>query len=149
MLKKTSTIVSTCVLSFGIPLAAAAQPSRTAKPQDKTATHSAAPATTVHLEGCVFPMRAMAATRRVVPLLTPEDYVLTNTKVIAAAAGVEVPPDRIFKLEEVAQERLRELNGERVGVTGRIEEKPDMPQLQVTSIRMITGECPVVPSRHS
>jgi hypothetical protein len=52
----------------------------------------------------------------------------------------------VFKLDQVDQPRLHELNGLRVGVTGRVEAGSDLRTLRVTSIRETVGSCPVVPT---
>jgi hypothetical protein len=82
----------------------------------------------------------------VVPYGSVEDYVLTDIKPVAIANGVGDPTGRVFSLQQVDQDRLRQLNGKRVGVTGRIEDKPDLPKLDAVSIVEITGSCPATPT---
>jgi hypothetical protein len=89
----------------------------------------------------------MSATHPVVvPAGVAEDYFLTNTRVIAASADAGDYGDRTFQVGQVAQERLRALTGKRVGVTGHVSGKPDLLQLQVVSIREISGGCPALPT---
>ena len=121
-----------------------AQRGETPKPSTATATVQG----TAHLEGCVFPKRALTEKQPVtVPEGKVEDYVLSDTKVVALAEGTVVAPGTIFALQQADAARLRQFIGQWVGVTGRIESKPDMPVLQVISIRDTTGSfCPAVPT---
>jgi hypothetical protein len=126
----------TCAVAAGVAigLPAAGQESQTQSQQ----------ATMVHVEGCVFPQRALTASKAVLmPAGSTDAYFLTNINVIAAP-GDGIDDKSVFKLDRVAQERLRALIGKRVGVTGRIERSAD-PLFRVTSIREIVGICPVTP----
>jgi hypothetical protein len=101
----------------------------------------------VHLEGCVFPKRALTSKQKVTPAAdSAEDFVLSDIHVIALAPGTEVAEKSVFKLDQVEQPQLHHLNGLRAGVTGRIEAGADLRTLHVTSIRETVGSCPVVPT---
>ena len=129
------------VLAAGTPQSQASKPVPAMPPTTERST------TAVHLEGCVFPKQALSSPKPVViPFGTTQDYVLTDTKVIAVASGVDVADGQTFKLDQVPQDRLRGLAGRRVGVTGRTGGSGELPPLEVTSIREITGTCPVVPT---
>ena len=130
------------LLSVG--LGAKAQQNPAEEPQKTTQVSTAG--TIVHLEGCVFPKRAMSTMKPVIAPVGSEDYVLTHTKVVAGTGGAATESDgSAFKLEQVSQERLRALIGKRVGVTGRIGDEPELPEFQVISIREISGSCPSTP----
>jgi hypothetical protein len=140
VLKKTL-IVSAAVLCLGASLASQT-PSNAAQESRATTTASTS-GPNLHLEGCVFPERALtSATPVPVPAGSVDRYVLTNTKIIAGSDATE---GSMFKLDEVAQDRLRDLSGKRVGVTGRSEGASDGAALRVTSIREIVGTCPPTP----
>ena len=143
---KRSVITCAVALSLGIGLRAGAQQNPTQDPQ-ATAKPSSTTGTMVHFEGCVFPERALSSDKPVVvPSGSVEDYILTHTKIIA---GSNPKTDGIFTLDHVEQDRLRDLIGKRVGVTGRIDEESERPEFRVTSIREIVGTCPRTPSPRS
>ena len=126
---------------------AGAQQSQAPKSGPAGPPPSARSTAAVHLEGCVFPKRALSSPKPVViPFGTVQDYVLSDIKVIAVASGVNVADGQIFKIDQVPQDRLRELAGRRVGVTGRTGGSGELSPLEVTSIREIMGTCPVVPT---
>jgi len=99
----------------------------------------------VHFEGCVFPGRALTASGPVVAATSGETYVLTHTKIVAGTAESQ-EEEAPLTLREVAEERLRALNGKRVGVTGRIDASAKPRAFQVVSIREIAGTCPTRPN---
>ena len=132
-------------LSFGV---VSASPDRTnqAQPGQSAATESASE-NKLNIEGCVFPKRALASKEPVAALPTgTEDYVLTDTTVISSSPGLEKVGGRVFKLDGVGADRLRDLTGKRAGVNGRADLKPDPPALQVISILETVGLCPPVPT---
>lgn len=146
MLKRL--LVTTAVAVFlGFGLAAEAQQSAIPESQATESGDSTA-GSKIHLEGCLFPERALSAAKPViVPAGSVEQYVLTDTEHISG----EAPSGEatVYELHEVAQDRLRALNGKRVGVTGRVEDQTGMPALRVISLREIVGACPAVPTPHS
>ena len=105
----------------------------------------------VHVQGCVFPKRALTSpTPVIVPAGAVEDYVLTDLSVISASEGLTVPKDTVFQLDQVDQNQLRQYIGKSVGVVGRVDDKPGASQLHVISIRETMGTaCPVVPAPKS
>lgn len=133
--------------SPGWVLAAGAPQSQASKPGPAVPQTTVRSTTAVHLEGCVFAKQALSSPKPVaIPFGTTQDYVLTDVKVIAVASGVAVADGQIFKIAQVPQDRLRELAGQRVGVTGRTGGSGELSPLEVTSIREIAGTCPVVPT---
>jgi hypothetical protein len=127
--------------ALAVGLLADARQSSTQEPQTAAEAQLSTAGPSLHLEGCVFPERALSATGSiVVPAGRAEDYVLTETKVLAGSDGAT--EGGIFRLEQVPQDRLRALIGKRVGVTGRIEDESTPPVFRVTSIREIVGTCP-------
>lgn len=148
-MKKLFTVTSVLMVLGSNGFALQAQ--RGESPKAATTTGSAATVgqgTTVHLEGCVFPKRALAEKRPVtVSEGKTEDYILSETRIVAVAEGTVVAPNTVFALQLTDAERLRQLAAHWVGVTGRIDSKADMPVLQVVSIRETTGGfCPAVPT---
>jgi hypothetical protein len=133
MLKKFL-IVWALAAGFSVGLGAGAQ--------QKPATQAAPTGKMVHYEGCVYPKRQLSAAKPIMVLRgSVEDYVLTGTRDVLATGTTEGGGGGpIYKLEEVPQDRLRELIGKRVGVTGHINEKPE-PRMQVISIREVVGAC--------
>lgn len=147
MLKRL--LVTTAVAVFlGFGLAAEAQQSAIPESQ-ATEPRETTAGSKIHLEGCLYPERALSAAKPViVPAGSVEPYVLTDTKHISGEPRSDEA--RVFALHEVAPDRLRALNGKRVGVTGRVAEQTGMPALHVISLREIVGACPAVPtSSHS
>ena len=139
-------IAGTVAFSLSVAVAANAQRSVASAPQPSTSPQTSDAERKVHLEGCVFPKRALQTTAPIiVPQGSNEDYILSDPKVISASPGVTVPDGKIFKLDRVASETLRALIGQRVGVTARVDEKPGLSELQVIGIREISGGCPVAP----
>ena len=53
---------------------------------------------------------------------------------------------RVFKLDDVAQDRLRDFTGKRVGVNGRVDTKPEPAVLRALSVWETVGSCPKVPT---
>ena len=162
----------------------AAQASQAQQPQTQPgapATAAASQPTT--LTGCVYreqdvPGRAPNVAERAGVL---EDYILAGVTPNApqgtpagtpGAAGTSgtAKAGAMYKLELIADEKLRALVGKRVEVTGRIDaeagDKPatpatppasqtdramgrdrvDLPEFEVTSIREVTGTCPAKPA---
>jgi hypothetical protein len=106
-----------------------------------------------------------------------EDYILVTVESASATAGTTgtTPPSatapamgaamagKAFKLEKIADERLKAVVGKRVEVTGRVDEgasgttgvKPDqnpaspdkieLPEFEVTALKEVEGTCPTTP----
>ncbi|HKT79434.1 MAG TPA: hypothetical protein VJP86_04400 [Vicinamibacterales bacterium] len=129
--------------SFGIIVNAARLP-------QQTQTSSAAAATDnnkLNIEGCVFPKRALNAKEPVAASSSgTEDYILSDTKIVSASPGLENLDGRVFKLDDVAQDRLRDFTGKRVGVNGRVDTKPEPAVLRALSVWETVGSCPKVPT---
>ena len=154
MRRRTRNIVGTVVVLSALNVVVEAQQREIAKPQ-APATTTATPkssgetsqSTNANLEGCVFPKRALTEKRQVTLAAdSVEDFVLTNTHVIAVPAGTQVAENSVFKLDQVEQPRLRQLIGLGVRVNGKIEKGPDLRVLRVTSIIETVGSCPAVPT---
>jgi len=149
-------------------------------PQTQQPSTSAMQSTaTTTLQGCVYKEAD-------VPGRTPnvaekagmmEDYILvtsanssatagttgTNPPSATAATGAPASVGKAFKLEKIADERLKAVVGKRVEVTGRVDEgagagagvKPDqnpgspdkieLPEFEVTALKEVEGTCPAVP----
>jgi hypothetical protein len=122
-------------------------PKTTAPAQKSTASQNATNEKKVHLEGCVFPKRALSSpTPVMVAPNSTEDFVVTDTKVISVSPGLGDLDGHVFTLNDVDRDRLRELNGKRVGVSARLADAPDMAGLDVISIHESVGGCPPVPT---
>jgi hypothetical protein len=101
----------------------------------------------VHFEGCVFTETALTSTTAVViPVGSTQSYILTNIKVIAGTVSADEAAKNIYAMTKVDQEELRSLYGKRVGVVGKVSPSPKRPNLEVVSIREISGGCPTLPS---
>ena len=143
-------LVLTSALTVCLLTAVEAQAPRGGAPaaQEGAAAQDSANEKKVNLEGCVFPNRALSSPDPVVvPADSREDFVVTDTKVISASPGVKNVDGQKFKLIGVQHDRLRELNGKRVGVSARLEDKPGMGQLNVISILETVGSCPATPKQ--
>jgi len=143
-------LIATATIVASISVGFAGTPQGTARQEGQSAQASQASSSDrkLHVEACLFPKRALSSTQPVTVLPgSNEDYVVTDTKVISASPGVN--GDRQFLLKDVTQDELRQLAGKRVGVSARVEEKPDLPELRVISIRETSGSCPLVPTPRS
>jgi hypothetical protein len=139
------------LIAFGARLEAqqreTANPSAPATTTSTLATSSATGPVTVHLEGCVFPKRALTTKEKVTLAAdSVEDFVLSDVHVVSVAPGTAVIDKSVFKLDQVDQALLHQLNGLRVGVTGRVDSGQDLRTLRVRSIRETTGDCPTAPT---
>jgi hypothetical protein len=101
-----------------------------------------------------------------------QDYILTSTKIVkgsAAASGTaEARPGQpagvagavgtagssaMYHVKGISNEKLTELVGRRVQVDGKLQDldraaprtSEDLPDIQATAIRQVTGECPAKP----
>ena len=148
-------------------------------PQTPQPSTSAMQAASTTLQGCVYKEED-------VPGRTPnvaekagvmEDYILvvsTNPSATAGTTGTNPPSasgmagaafaaGKAFKLEKIADERLKAVVGKRVEVTGRVDDaakaaagvKPDqnpaspdkieLPEFEVTALKEVEGTCPATP----
>ena len=146
-------------------------------PQQPPAPAAAQNEATTTLQGCVY-------NEKDVPGRTPnvaekagvmEDYILVTSAASPAPAGTTgtTPPAtagtmggsfKAYKLEQIADERLKAVVGKRVEVTGRVDkgssataagttadknpaspDKIELPEFEVTSLREVEGTCPAVP----
>ncbi len=167
------------------------QPPTTQMPAPATASAQSMATTTI--QGCVYkeqdiPGRSPNVAEKAGVM---EDYILvastdaststagaTGTTPPATAGtsgttGGTMAPSRAFKLEKIADERLRAVVGKRVEVTGRVDaergdsaatstatgtagapardnnmgpDKIELPEFEVTSLREVAGTCPATPS---
>jgi len=124
-----------------IPLQASGQDAGRAEPQASNPN--------VHFEGCVFPEAALNSATPIVPSTSTAPYVLTNVKVISGVIKDEEAAKTTYTLTTATADELRSLYGKRVGVVGRVNQAgqtPTRPNLDVVSIREISGGCPTVPT---
>jgi len=168
-------IVVAALISLSIaPFAAAQAPS--ANPSQSSPQVSVRPTTT--LTGCLYredqvPGRKPNVVERAGIL---EDYILAGVTVAgepqqqptgtAGSASTAVPSTgTMYKVEKIADEKLKALLGKRVEVTGHIDPegrsrlgvggaKPDaglgpdkisLPEIEASAIREVSGKCPVKP----
>jgi hypothetical protein len=130
------------------------------------------------LTGCVYqekdvPGRAPNAAERAGVL---EDYILADVKPASASGAVGTSGTSgaasMYKLELIADEKLKAVVGKRVEVTGRIDaeagdtkapaagapaasqtdkaigrDKIDLPEFEVTSMKEVPGACPAAPGK--
>jgi hypothetical protein len=142
-------IAGILTISSGVGLAAGRQPRPTQQSPTTTPTHTSAERK-VNLEGCVFRNRAMSAA---LPTSrskgSGDDYIVADTKAISASPGLTVSDGKVFRLDQVDQDKLRELIGRRALVSGRVDDKSEPAVLQVISIIETVGSCPAAPTPHS
>jgi hypothetical protein len=168
------------VLCSGVVVVAQAGASSQAQqppPQPATQQQPAVSQPSTTLTGCVYrekdvPGRSPNVAERAGIL---EDYILaevTPSTATPGAAGTTGPvkSGAMYKLELIADDKLRALVGKRVEVTGRIDAEPgdktptaatpsttptdraigrdriNLSEFEVTSIREVTGTCPATPS---
>ena len=191
MLKKHVIAGAIATLFAGtIAFAQTPQTPSSERPQPQSppsAAAQAAPQETT-LSGCVYKEEA-------VPGRTPnvaeragvmEDYILADVKAAGQAstspssatpgaepgvAGTSGTVHPMYKLEKIADERLRSMVGKRVEVTGRIDtergdtattpagaepkadknpaspDKIELPEFEVSEIREVAGSCPAKPTK--
>ena len=161
------------------PFAAAQAPTQDQPRTQPQVATTVKPTTT--LTGCLYreaqvPGRTPTIAERAGIL---EDYILTETTVSdpqqqpkpgagapTGTAGTVASTGTIYKVENIADERLKALVGKRVEVTGRIDPegrpqlgvgggpRPDrgpgpdavsLPEFEASSIREVSGKCPATP----
>jgi hypothetical protein len=155
--------------------AAAHTPDQAQKPSQETVTTTV----TTTLIGCLYnedqvPGRTPNVAERAGIL---EDYILANATVktgqgkpgATGTSGTVPASGGMYKIEKIADEKLKALVGKKVEVTGRIDPQhaqkagpgsatgaptpdvgpsPDrinLPELEASSIREISGQCPAKP----
>jgi len=158
-------------------------PTEGPRPQSPPSAATAqAPAAETTLSGCVYKEEDVAGrTPNVAERAgVMEDYILADVKRAgqdstspsSATPGVAGTSGRVlpmYKLEKIADERLRAVVGKRVEVTGRIDaergdvakspagaapgadksigpDKIELPEFEVTEIREVAGTCPAKPA---
>jgi len=125
------------------------------------------------LEGCVYKASDLPG-HTADPAAASESYVLVASASPSGAAGTSgtTPPagtagtagmasaNKAFKLEKVEGDKLKEIVGKRVEVTGRVDTgatgtagappadpgKADLPEFEVSSIKEVEGSCPATPA---
>ncbi|HJR61929.1 MAG TPA: hypothetical protein VJ813_21155 [Vicinamibacterales bacterium] len=157
------------------------QPPQSQPPQAQQPATPAQNMVTTTLQGCVYkeadiPGRTPNVAEKAGVL---EDYILVTSARPSAPAGTSgtTPPsptaatgmsstaNKAFKLEKIADERLKAVVGKRVEVTGRVDaehsdtkaagapapdkspgpDKIELPEFEVTTLREVEGTCPAVP----
>jgi hypothetical protein len=160
------------------------QPPSTTQPASPSDRQTSQAATTT-LTGCVYreqdvPGRSPNVAERAGVL---EDYILANVETSSSAGSSTSPSStagtagttgtaasgKMYKLEQIPDERLKAMVGKRVEVTGRIDaeagdskpagttggaaadrsagpDKVNLPEFEVTSIKEVSGSCPASPS---
>jgi hypothetical protein len=149
------------------PSPTAQTPAQQAQPQATTAQASTT------LVGCVYrekdvPGRAPNVAERAGVL---EDYILADVKPASASGAVGTSgaaSHAMYKLELIADEKLKAVVGKRVEVTGRIDAEAGdskaatapapsdtekaigrdtvaLPEFEVTNLREVAGNCPATP----
>ena len=185
MLKKQVFAAVIATVFAGAVIGAQTPPSERPQnpPTDATAQ---APMAETTLSGCVYkeqdvPGRTPDVAERAGVM---EDYILADVKpagqestspssatpgAAPGVAGTAGAMPRMYKLEKIADERLRAVIGKRVEVTGRIDadrgdvakgpagaqpqadknigpDKIELPEFEVTEIREVAGTCPAKPA---
>lgn len=173
----TAAVVA-CSGLVGVAQSPSATPQPAPAQQTEPQTPTAQPSTT--LTGCVYqekdvPGRAPNVAERAGVL---EDYILADVKPAGAvgtsgsvgtSAGASHGSHAMYKLELIADEKLKAAVGKRVEVTGRIDaeagdsqsaaapaasqtdkaigrDKVDLAEFEVTSMREVEGSCPATPT---
>ena len=170
----TRTFAATILSALGAMSSLSAQapsPAPTAAPRATTPTVGAQTLTSVTLTGCLYREQS-------VPGRTPnvaekagvlEDYILADA-VMPADAGknTTLATGNMYKVEDIADEKLRALVGKRVEVMGKIDPEggglgrpasgpspdkglgPDrinLPEFEAASIKEVSGTCPPAPRK--
>ena len=154
----------------------ATSPASPAQQTESKATADQTSATTT-LTGCVYrekdvPGRAPNVAERAGVL---EDYILADVKPAGAVGtsgttgAAAASSHGMYKLELIADEKLKDAVGKRVEVTGRIDaesgdsktasappasatdkaighDKVDLPEFEVSTMREVEGTCPATPA---
>jgi hypothetical protein len=178
----TGTLSALCAsVALGAQTSAAGQQPTERQPTTQSQPRTTAQDATTKLVGCVYreqdvPGRSPNPVERAGVL---EDYILADTKMSGdatkpapgsrpAPTGTSETTGKMYKLEQIADERLRAVVGKRVEVTGRIDaemadaagrtgtsptdrsvgpDRIELPEFEVASMREIAGSCPTTPGR--
>jgi hypothetical protein len=177
----TKRIIASTLIACSTAVLAAAQAPQSDRPsssaQEPAATTTAQQASTT-LVGCLYrenqvPGRKPNVAEKAGVL---EDYILADATFASAAARPGATPGAtgttgavptqgtMYKVEKIADERLKALVGKRVEVTGKIDseggsltggptkdrgigpDKINLPEFEAASIREISGTCPATPA---
>jgi hypothetical protein len=153
-----------CFAAAALTVSVSAQttaPAGQSQPASPAATTS--PAGAVTLEGCL-------AREDAVPGREPniierrgimEDYILTGTKMVKGSGPAAASTDRptgtsgataMYQVKGLSDDRLKTMVGKRVQVDGTLADldKPtpgstDLPDINATTIRQVTGDCAAKP----
>ena len=177
---RTYVIATATVVACSGLIGAAQSPSPTsqATPAQQTEPQATTSRASTTLTGCVYrekdvPGRAPNVAERAGVL---EDYILADVKPASGSEAVGTSgttatsgkAHSMYKLELIADEKLKAAVGKRVEVTGRIDAEAgdktaspstpsqtdkaigldtiDLPEFEVTSLREVPGTCPATPA---
>ena len=170
-------VIATAVVACSGLVGIAQSPSPTTPAQQAPPQAAAAPAS-ITLTGCVYkekdvPGRAPNVAEKAGVM---EDYILADVRPASASGAVgtsgtaAAPSHGMYKLELIADEKLKAAVGKRVEVTGKIDaeagdsksaaapaatsptdkaigrDKIDLPEFEVASMREVPGDCPAAPA---
>ena len=181
-------VILTSIVAACFTTAVAAQTPSGSQPATSGARTSASDKPTTVLTGCVYlekdvPGRSPNVAERAGVM---EDYILAEVRPGGAASAgssdstpgatgtsgtMSAKSGTMYKLEKIADERLRAAVGKRVEVTGRLDaeagdatgapastpgttatdraigrDRVDLPEFEVVSMREIAGSCPATPA---
>jgi hypothetical protein len=174
MARRTITAGVVSALCAAVTLSAqaprATSPAPTAAPRSTTPVVGAQTVTSVTMTGCLYREQS-------VPGRTPnvaekagvlEDYILADASMPAdEGKNTTLATGNMYKVENIADEKLRALVGKRVEVAGKIDPEggalgrpaagptpdkglgPDrinLPEFEATSIKEVAGTCPATPA---
>jgi len=178
------TSITAACLGTALAAQAPAGGSQTPGSTPPSAAATSSTKTSAVLTGCVYqekdvPGRAPNVAERAG---VGEDYILAEVKPAESASGsaatsgttgtsgtTAARAGTMYKLEKIADERLKAAVGKRVEVTGRIDaeandaagssggattktdraighDRVNLPEFEVTSMREVSGSCPATPS---
>ena len=167
-------LCASLTLSGQALLAQAPAPSPTSPARPTTSVVGAQTVTNVTLVGCLYREQS-------VPGRTPnvaekagvlEDYILADATMPAdAARNTTLATGNMYKVEHIADEKLRAMVGKRVEVAGKIDpegggplgrptsgptpdkglgpDKINLPEFEAVSIKEASGSCPATPAPRS
>lgn len=162
VLKKSLIAGSIAALCASVGVGAQSSTDPQQNPTQAQQPTTQAPGETKTLVGCVYRESDIPGRKAGVM----EDFILADATEVppsgqTGATGTAGVAGKMYKLEQIADERLREMVGKRVEVTGRMSaarptgttgapetqpEKIELPEFDVTSIREVEGTCPPKPS---
>jgi hypothetical protein len=145
-------------------------PSPNTPPRPTTSATAAQTLTNVTLVGCLYRESAIPGRKPNVAEKAGvlEDYVLAGAMPGGASKNTTLSTGNMYKVEDIADEKLRSMVGKRVEVTGKIDPEgsdapgraprgatadknpvsPDdinLPEFEATSIKESSGTCPATP----